>query len=334
MNASARIVHVEPLPDWIEELIRGATDAVGLAVEFAGEAEGDELAEVLAGAHVIVTGKRRVGAVEIAAAGPELRAVVQVGRAPWAVDGAAAEAAGAAVHIVPHTGAIAVAEHAMALMLGVTRMLARGHAGVVDGDYRSMGREPIRTDERTIAFNWLKLDGVQQLYGKTLGLVGLGDIGLEVARRARAFDMRVLYTKRRPLEAEHEVLAGVEWASMKTLLAQSDVLSLHAPHTPRTEGLLDAAAFRRMKPTAILVNTARGGLVDEDALVAALESGRLAGAGLDVFVDEPLPADHPLVGLETVLLSPHLGGGTGGGQRGVANALAAALTRILGDASG
>lgn len=328
MSEALRIVHIEPLPEWIQGLYESLMADSELSVEWAGSATDDELDSAVAGANVLVTGKRPVTAPLMAAAGPSLRLVQVVGRAPWSVDPGAAYREGVRISVLPHTGAIAVAEHTMALMLGAVRQLAAGHAGTRNGTYRDLGLEPEATDERNIAYNWLSLEGVQLLYGKTLGIVGLGHIGLEVARRARAFDMDVLYYKRSRLPEEHERLADVTYAPFDELLAQSDVVSLHVPHTGRTEGLLDAAALSCMKPTAVLVNTARGGLVDEAALVEALRDGRIGGAGLDVFVDEPVPADHPLLGLVNVLLAPHIGGVGGTGQKGSAAAVIANLERL------
>jgi len=133
----------------------------------------------------------------------------------------------------------------------------------------------------------------------------VGAIGLAVARRARGFGMRVLGWSRRPKpEAE---AAGVAFASLGDVLARSDFVSVHVALAPATRHLIDARALARMKPGAILVNTARGGVVDEAALVAALREGRLAAAGLDVFTDEPLPPGHPLLALENVVLTPHIG---------------------------
>jgi phosphoglycerate dehydrogenase-like enzyme len=229
---------------------------------------------------------------------------------------------------MPHRGAIAVAEHTFALLLGVMRKLVPGHTGTVLADYQKLNVEPIRTSERVIAFNWLKFPDLRQLHGKTLGLVGLGDIGLEVARRARAIDMEVLYAKRNPLPTEYEALAEVEHVLFPELLERSDVVSLHAPQTDETLGLIDANALSRMKESAVLINTARGGLVDEDALIDALSSGAISGAGLDVFLDEPLPAGHALLELDNVLFSPHTGGGTGGGQKGVVADVRANIERL------
>jgi phosphoglycerate dehydrogenase-like enzyme len=213
-------------------------------------------------------------------------------------------------------------------MLGVMRKLVPGHIGTASADYQRLEVEPIRTSERVIAFNWLKFADIQQLHGKILGLVGLGDIGLEVARRARAFDMEVLYTKREPLPLEYEKTAEVRYAPFPELLELSDVVSLHAPHTDATIGLIDGDAFARMKVSSVLINTARGGLVDEDAMVDALGSGKIAAAGLDVFLDEPLPVGHALLNLDNIVLSPHTGGGTGGGQKGMAADIKANIERV------
>jgi glyoxylate reductase len=139
----------------------------------------------------------------------------------------------------------------------------------------------------------------------TLGLVGLGRIGAEMARRARGFDMRVLYTSRNRSPA-HEQELGVEYVSLDDLLAQSDFVSLHTPLTPETTALINAERLARMKPGAILINTARGPIVDHDALVAALRDGPLGGAALDVSDPEPLPPTHPLYALPNALITPHM----------------------------
>lgn len=147
-----------------------------------------------------------------------------------------------------------------------------------------------------------------RLAGQTLGIVGLGGIGREVARRAVAFEMRVVAVDPAPAD----VPAGVEWvrplAGLDGLLAESDFVVIAAPHTPETERLFDAARLARMRPTAFLVNVGRGAIVDLAALVEALDAGRLAGAALDVFETEPLPAEHPLWRQPNVILTPHVAG--------------------------
>jgi phosphoglycerate dehydrogenase-like enzyme len=203
----------------------------------------------------------------------------------------------------------------MALMLALTRKLLEGHQGVVAGKYRERQLDPALTSEYRFAFNWLGFPDVTELGGKTLGLVGLGEIGREVARRARAFDMSLLYHQRHRIPEEFEQMLGVRKVALELLLQESDVVSLHIPHTPESECLIDRRRLGLMKSSAFLINTARGGLIEEEALVQSLREGKLAGAGLDVFREEPLPADHPLLKLDNVILAPHTGGGSGGGQR-------------------
>ena len=322
-----RALHIEPLADWIQSLFQQTAEGAGVEMTWGGGMDERELRAAAASADALVTAKRPIGA-DLIGPSPGLRLIQVQGRAPWAADRDAAASAGVPVSVLPHRGAIAVAEQTMALMLGLFRKLVPGHVGTRDAEYVALGVEPVLTTERKIAFNWLRYPDVWQLHGKTLGLVGLGDIALEVARRARAFDMDVVYCKRTPLPREHEEMSEVRCLPLPDLLAESDVVSLHAPHTDQTERMIDASALGLMKRTAILVNTARGGLVDEAALVDALREGRIAGAGLDAFVEEPLRAGDPLAHAPNVLLSPHVGGGTGGGQRGMIEDVVANLVAV------
>ena len=148
-----------------------------------------------------------------------------------------------------------------------------------------------------------------EVHGATLGIVGMGNIGQQVARRAAGFDMRILYHNRRPKPAAEAAL-GATYATLPDLLAQSDYVTLNLPLTPETRHIIGRDELRRMKPTAFLINVARGGVVDHDALVAALRDGWIAGAALDVTEPEPLPRDHPLLSMDNVLLAPHLGSAT------------------------
>jgi phosphoglycerate dehydrogenase-like enzyme len=134
---------------------------------------------------------------------------------------------------------------------------------------------------------------------------------MELAKRAQAFDMRVLYTKRRRLARAFERRVGIEFRPLSELLRESDFVSLHTPHSAQTEKLIGRRELALMKPSSFLINTCRGGVVDEDALCEALSSGGIAGAGLDVFREEPLPADGCLRDLPNVILTPHVGGGSG-----------------------
>jgi D-3-phosphoglycerate dehydrogenase len=148
------------------------------------------------------------------------------------------------------------------------------------------------------------------LVSKRLGIVGLGRIGREVAQRAKAFECQLVYydVMRAPTEVEAEL--EVEYVPFDELLAQSDIITLHLPRTEETRGMIGVAQLVRMKPTALLINTARGGLVDEAALYQALTSGQIAGAGLDVFAVEPPGADNPLLHLDNVVATPHIAAGT------------------------
>ena len=143
------------------------------------------------------------------------------------------------------------------------------------------------------------------VHGATLGIVGFGRIGQAVARRARGFDMRILYYSRRPVPNDQQDF-GASYVELETLLAQSDFVSLHVSLTPETYHLIDATALVRMKPTAVLINTARGGMVDHDALVEGLRNGVIACAALDVTEPEPLPADHSLVHMPNCIVTPHI----------------------------
>ncbi|MGH9319993.1 MAG: 2-hydroxyacid dehydrogenase [Vicinamibacteria bacterium] len=310
--AGFRIVVADPLPPRMEALFR----SLGRADLFAwptGDSE-EELFHCVRDAKVLLARRREISG-EVFSAAPELRLVHVLGRYPDRVDLKAARRRDVIVATRPHGGAMAVADHTMALLLAVARKIVAGHQGVVHGDYEGAGKSPEKTSEWSFAFNWLSFPDVVEINGKTLGIVGLGEIGREVARRARGFDMKVLYHQRRPLALEWEKRLEVQGASLEALLETSDFVSLHAPHTSETESVLNADRISRMKPTAIVVNTARGGLVDEQALVRALQDGRIAGAGLDVFHFEPLPKNDPLIRLPNVVLSPHLGGGSSGGQK-------------------
>ena len=196
------------------------------------------------------------------------------------MDPEALAALGVQVHTIKGYGDIAVAEHAVALMFAA----ARGVAGM---------DRAIRTGD------WPRTEGVQ-LHGKQLGLLGFGGIAREVARIGQGIGMEVLAWNRTPRAAE-----GVRFVALDALLAESDVLSLHLLLTDETRGFLDRGRLALLKPGAILVNTARGALVDEAAMIEALRSGRLAHAALDVFGEEPLPAEHPLAALENVTLTAH-----------------------------
>jgi phosphoglycerate dehydrogenase-like enzyme len=246
----------------------------------------DAFAREMADADVLWHVLAPVTAAVIAAA-PRLRLIQKIGVGVNTIDLAAARAAGVHVANMPGTNSRAVAELTLGLMLGTLRRIPQFDRGL-----------------RTRAgwgFSPEVQDDLGEIGGRIVGVVGYGAVPRILAPILVAMGARVLYTSR-----ERKPDAVGERRDLPDLLAESDIVSLHLPLTPDTANLLDAAAFARMKPGAILVNTARGGLVDQAALVDALRGGRLRAAGLDVFAQEPVPADNPLLGLDDVVVLPHV----------------------------
>jgi glyoxylate reductase len=227
---------------------------------------------------------------ELLDAAPKLRVVSNVAVGYDNIDVAAATARGVLVCNTPGVLTETTADFAFALLLAAARRLPEAERAVREGRWKTwhpsfmLGRD---------------------MHGATLGIVGLGKIGEAVARRARGFSMRVLYTNRdRRPDVEHEL--GAEFADLDTLLAESDFVSVHVPLTEETRRMFNDDAFRRMKPTAVFVNTARGGVVDEGALHRALETKQIAAAAIDVTATEPLPKHDPLLRLPNLLVTPHI----------------------------
>lgn len=236
-----------------------------------------------------------------------------IGRAGVGVDNIDVQAAterGIAVFNAPSGNTTSAAELTLALMLAAVRKVVAADRSMRAGEWN---RKQFRGSE---------------LHGKTLALVGAGRIGGEVARRARAFGMKVVAYD--PfLQDERAKDLGIEPVSLEDALARGDVISLHVPLTDATQGLIGAEELTRMRPDAVLVNAARGGVLDEDALADALRDGRIAGAALDVYSAEPLPPDHPLRTLENVVLTPHIGAATREAQHNVAYEVAEAVRDAL-----
>jgi phosphoglycerate dehydrogenase-like enzyme len=206
-----------------------------------------------------------------------------------------ARKAGIPVSLNGGANAIGVAEHAIMLILAALKHVTRYDRAVREGGWRSESHGGLVPHE---------------LWHQTLGIVGLGRIGQEVALRLRHWEARLVYYDPFRQSAERERELGVTYLPFDDLLRESDVISVHVPLSPATRHIIDRRAIGLMKPTAIVVNTARGGLIDEAALAEALREGRLGGAGLDTLEQEPPPKDSPLFGLETVILTPHLAGPT------------------------
>ncbi len=258
--------------DWLRIAIVDEEDAAAFAHEMR---DADVLLHVL----------KRVTA-EMIAGAPQLRLIQKIGVGVNTIDLEAARAHGVAVANMPGTNSRAVAEMTLLLILATLRRLSELHEATRVG--RGWAIDPDFYDR------------VGEVAGRTIGLVGFGAIPRLLAPVLSAMGARVIYTARRP-----RADAGIEWRPLPDLLAESHVVSLHVPQTPETERMIDAAAIGRMRQGAMLINTARGGLIDEPALIDSLKSGRLGAAGLDVFVEEPAHSGNPLFRLPNVIVSPH-----------------------------
>lgn len=258
---------------------------------------------------LIVRGRTKVTADLLEAAG-RLKVVGRAGVGVDNIDVTAASNRGVVVLNATGGNVVSVAEHTLALVLALVRHIAQADASLKRGVWE-------RGRFRGTA-----------VYGKTLGLVGAGRVGSEVAKRAQAFGMRVVACDPY-LPPERAEQLGIELMTLPSLLGEADVVSVHTPLTEETHGLIGARELALMKSTAYLINAARGGVVDETALAEALRAGRLAGAALDVFEEEPVPADHPLLKLEGVLAVPHLGAATHEAQTSVAIEICEAVRDAL-----
>ena len=243
-------------------------------------------------------------------AAPRLKFIQKHGLNCRNIDLQAASARHIPVATQPLLRNVTVAEHALALMLACARKLIPGHHAVTGASYLQTDLQPIQTTQDNYRSNWAGISGMKELYQSTAGIVGMGDIGIEIAKRCRAFGMAVAYHQRTPLMPAMEAALEARRLPFDELLAASDYVVLALPHTPRTEGIINAATLARMKASATLVNIGRGALVDEAALANALYNRQIAMAALDVYAMEPLPAGSPLLALPNVVLLPHTGGGS------------------------
>ena len=240
-----------------------------------------------------------------------LQAVLKLGRSYYNIDVDAVRERGLIFACAPRKGPNCVAELALTFIMSLSKDLLASHESVATGAYRYRGLKPEITAQRKMAFHWMKNMRVHEVRDKTLGIIGMGEIGCELARRTSVMGMQNIYTKRTPLSPELERRFDAEYRDLDALLAESDYVCVATPHTPETERMIGAEQIALMKETAYIVNIARGGIIDEDAMIDALAERRIAGAGLDVFTYEPLQEDSPLCYLDNVILTPHIGGGTG-----------------------
>jgi D-3-phosphoglycerate dehydrogenase len=257
-------------------------------------------------AAVLTRGRGRIPRAAIAV-GRGLKCLARCGAGTDNIDLAAATERGLPVLFSPAGTTFAVAEHAIMLTLAVSRRLVSLDRAVKAGDWEVRNRVGL---------------GVE-LRGKTLSILGLGRIGRRVAELGEAFGMRILYWSARSRDHRYERV------ELEELFRAADVLSISLSLNPETRGLVSARLLSLMKPTAVLVNTARGEIVDEEALAAALAAGRIAGAGLDVMADEPPRADHPLLRLDNVVITPHVAVLTDVAYRKMCLEVAAQVARVL-----
>ncbi len=273
--------------------------AAGFAVEKRTGLKVDELLKAVSDYEGLIVRSETKVTAQVMDAANRLRAVGRAGVGVDNIDVPAATARGIVVMNAPDGNTMTTAEHTIALLLALARRIPQGNASLRAGKW-----------ERK------KFVGVE-LRGKTLGIVGLGRIGRVVADRARGFEMRVIAYD--PFVAPEQARdAELELASLEDVCVRADFLTIHTPLTAETRGIIGAKQFALMKPAVRIINCARGGLIDERALYDAIREGRVAGAALDVFEEEPPRADHPLMTLEEVIATPHLGASTKEAQEGVA----------------
>ncbi len=255
----------------------------------------DDLAQLLPDAEVVVVRSATKITANVLEKATNLRLIVRAGVGLDNVDAVAAQAKGITVHNTPAATSVSVAEHAFALMLALARHIPQGDKTTKEGKW-----------ERKV------LEGTE-LYKKTMGILGFGRIGQEVAKRAKAFHMEVIVCDT-VLDSEIVAALEVESGSIEEVLKKSDYISLHLPITDKTRHIINADRMATMKKGVRIINTARGGLIDDAALVKAVQSGHVAGAAVDVYDKEPPPKDHPFFACPQIICVPHLGASTVEGQ--------------------
>lgn len=292
MEKRIRVLVCDPIhEEGIEKLKRA-----GLEVNVETTISGKDLKKVISKYDALIVRSRTKVTGEIIDAGGRLRVIGRAGAGVDNIDVKAAEERGILVLNTPEAPAEAAAELTIGLMISLARQIPLADKAMKDG-------------------KWLKgkLEG-WQLKGKTLGVIGLGNVGEKVARMAKALGMRLLITKRTPPDPALLRELGAEFVPLRELLQRSDVITIHVPLTPQTHHMIGSEEFQSMKKGAFLINTSRGAIVDEGALLAALQSGKLGGAALDVYETEP-PIDLALVRLPNVVATPHIGAQTIDAQR-------------------
>jgi phosphoglycerate dehydrogenase-like enzyme len=304
------IVYGEPIPDDLRALAADLVPAE-FRLLLVSNREREELLSLMPEADFLLVATARVDE-ELLRAAPRLRLVQHQGVGYDNIDVDACRRAAIPVALTPEGTTTGVAEHTLLLILSLFRHLVALDTAVRRGEW------PV----------WSMRSRSVELAGKSVGLIGFGRIWREVARRARAFDTTIVYhdAVRAPAAVETEL--GATYVARDDLLRQADVVSLHAPLTAETRGLIGERELRLMQPHAVLINTARGALVDEPALVRALDKGWIAGAGLDVLAQEPPRPDNPLLTRPNVILTPHVAAGTRDAYRTKMRAVFANMQRV------
>ena len=294
-----------------EEGLKILGESPGIEVEHRPGMEPEVLCQTIPDYDALIVRSGTKVTSEVIDAAKSLRVIGRAGIGVDNVDLEAATARGVIVMNTPGGNAVTTAEHAIALMMSLARRIPEAHRSLKEGRWEKS-----------------RFSGGKELYNQILGVVGLGNIGSIVADRARGLRMRVIAAD--PLVSEERAeRLGVSLVPLDELLARADIVTLHVPATKETRGLIGKEAFAKMKEGVLLVNAARGGIVDEAALLEAIESGKVKGAAMDVFAHEPLPADDPLLQREEVVVTPHVGAATTQAQLNVAIAIAEQIRDYL-----
>jgi D-3-phosphoglycerate dehydrogenase / 2-oxoglutarate reductase len=281
----------------------------GLQIDERPPLKAAELIPIIADYDALIVRSGAKVTAEVIAAATKLKVIGRAGIGVDNIDVPAATRRGIVVMNTPGGNNVTTAEHTLSLLLSTARFIPQANASLRSGKW-----------ERS------KFTGTE-ITGKTLGVIGLGNIGRIVAERATGLQMKVVAYD--PFVTPESKPFGVELVSLEELYARSDFVTVHVPMTPETKGLIGAAAIERMKPGVRIINCARGGIVDEAALAEGIRSGKVAGAALDVYTEEPPPPDHPLIALPQVVATPHLGASTGEAQVNVAIAIAEQVVAFL-----
>lgn len=298
------------ISDKVHENCKRILEEAGIAVDYRPGLMGDDLLAALAGCSGLIVRSATQVTAEIVEAGIDLRVIGRAGVGVDNIDVEAATRRGIAVINTPEGNTISAAEHAIALMFALARNIPQAHTAMKHGEWN-----------RTAYIG-------SEIRGKTLGIIGLGKIGREVARRARGMSMNVLCFDPLVTTSAAEAV-GAQLASLEAVLSKSDYLSLHVPDNDRTHHMINGETLAQTKRGVRIINCARGGIIDDDALLAALESGQVSGAALDVFQTEPPDLSSALIQHERVIVTPHLGASTAEAQQLVAEQIAELIADAL-----